>query len=604
MYRARTTIPAATVLAWLLTAAFTGVAAAQDAVAIDTLHAAAGSRLYPGAAAMARSMDILDRTEIEALPATSILDVLARAFGVDLLPRSAAQADVAIRGSSFEQVLVMVDGVPMNDDQTGHFHLSMGVPLDAVERIEVLRGPASALYGSAAVGGVINIVTRRDAEELSARAEAGSFGGAAAEVGAGFRAGGLTGRAGAGHDRSDGHRAGTDHRATSGLLTLDADIAGGKARLDGSYARRDFGADGFYAPYDSYEETRTAAAAASWRSMAGAWSIAPRLSVRRNEDDFILLRDDPDFYHNTHTNDRMAAELVLQRALSSRVRVAFGADAARSDLDSNTLGSRTERRTAVFGELAAGSPAATLGTAGIRLDHHSTFGSFVSATAGGSFRPAAPLRIRASAASGFRAPNWTERYYEDPVNIGDPNLEVERFWTAELGAELQRGATSAEAVVFVRRARELIDWSKPEGAGEEVPWRTMNVASATFRGLETEVRTTLATVALTGRAALIGVAADDVAGYTSKYALRPLTRSLSLQTDVALARRASLSLRGARFDRPDAAAWGVVDARLTADFQAAQVFAGVTNLFDASWRDVSDRPAPGRSFSAGLRLRR
>src|SRR5690606_25516420 len=122
---------------------------------------ALSSSLLPAAL---RSVQVIDRAAIEASPARTVAQLLTWALGVDVQARSPAQADVSIRGSSFEQILLLVDGVRMSDAQTAHYDLDTAVPLDEIERIEVLRGPGSAQYGSDAVGGVINIVTRRDAD--------------------------------------------------------------------------------------------------------------------------------------------------------------------------------------------------------------------------------------------------------------------------------------------------------------------------------------------------------------------------------------------------------------------------------------------------------
>jgi vitamin B12 transporter len=203
-----------------------------------------------------------------------------RAFG---RPAGAVrgQADLSIRGSGFEQVLVMVDGVPINDGQTGHFHLDHAVPLDAIERVEVLRVPASALYGSAAVGGVVNIVARRGRSELVARTHVVSFGAAAVGAEAALYAGRIAARVSADHDRSDGHRPGTDHRITQARLAVDAPLVYGTVRGDVACAGRDFGAEGFYAPFDSYEQTRTLTAALSWLPAPATFTLQPRVAFRR-----------------------------------------------------------------------------------------------------------------------------------------------------------------------------------------------------------------------------------------------------------------------------------------------------------------------------------
>ena len=133
--------------------------AAQAVYPLDSLRVSAASRITIAGAL--RSVDIIDRRALELLPARSLADVIGRALGADVLARSPMQADISLRGSTTDQVAVLVDGVPVNDTQTGHFHLDQPVPLADVERIEVLRGTASSVHGAGAVGGIINIVTRR-----------------------------------------------------------------------------------------------------------------------------------------------------------------------------------------------------------------------------------------------------------------------------------------------------------------------------------------------------------------------------------------------------------------------------------------------------------
>jgi hypothetical protein len=111
-----------------------------------------GSRVSAELPLRTRSVQVLDRPTLESLPARSVAEALRWATGWSLGSRSPAQTDLSIRGGSFEQVLVLVDGVRMSDPQTGHFDLDLAVPLDRVERIEILRGPASAQYGSDAWG--------------------------------------------------------------------------------------------------------------------------------------------------------------------------------------------------------------------------------------------------------------------------------------------------------------------------------------------------------------------------------------------------------------------------------------------------------------------
>jgi vitamin B12 transporter len=592
----------------LASLAFVGIlapamAAAQQPLPLDTVRVTVGSRLVAGAAAATRGVDVLDRAALEALPARTLSDVLARALGVDLLARSGAQADLSIRGSSFEQVLVMVDGVAVNDNQTGHFHLDQAVPLDAIERIEVLRGPASALYGSAAIGGVVNIVTRRERSEVTARTQVGTFGATAVGAEAALARDGYGLRLGADHDRSDGHRAGTDHDVTQVRLAGQAPLSGGTVAADIAYAARDFGADGFYAPFDSYEETRTRTAALRWTGAVGPLTFEPRLAHRSHDDDFVLRRDDPAFYRNVHRSDRTAGELVVRWLPAMGLRLAAGAEVARGSLRSGTLGDRAESRSAFFAELASGATVERLLTLGVRVDRHSTFGSFVSPSLSAGWRLAPGLRIRGSAGAGHRTPSWTERYYRDPVNIATPDLGVERFHSVEAGVELSRAATRLELTTFVRRSSDLIDWARPL-ADSTGPWRTLNVERATFHGAEAALHTRMGSIGVTGRAALIAFTADAASGMVSKYALRPLTESASLEVLMPLPAAAALSVRASHHRRAADADWQLVDVRISRTSHGVQLFLDATNVADTRYADIAGLPAPGRAFGVGARVRR
>src|SRR6188768_2229575 len=125
-----------------------------------------------------RTMTIITREQIDALPAHTVADVLRLVPSVDVRARGimGVQSDFAIRGANFGQMLVLVDGVRLNDAQSGHHNGDIPVPLEAVERIEVLQGPGSSLFGADAFGGTVNVITRRGAEPPSLVVQGGSFG--------------------------------------------------------------------------------------------------------------------------------------------------------------------------------------------------------------------------------------------------------------------------------------------------------------------------------------------------------------------------------------------------------------------------------------------
>jgi vitamin B12 transporter len=225
----------------------TPLAAQVPVFPVDTVRVEVGSRASSTLPYWTRGVEVITSAEIRRLPVRTIPEVLEWAMGVDVMPRSPAQADVGIRGSTYEQVLVLVDGVRMSDPQTGHFDLNLAVPLAQVERIEVLRGPASALYGSDAVGGVIHIVTRRGgAPSTTVSAQTGTF--ATRVLSGAVRLGNPVGWLDFGVDehRSDGHRSGTDFLVRQWRLAVGSMAGGRPLRADVAVAERDIGSARFY----------------------------------------------------------------------------------------------------------------------------------------------------------------------------------------------------------------------------------------------------------------------------------------------------------------------------------------------------------------------
>lgn len=573
---------------------------------LDSLHVTVGSRVSPELPLATRAVEVLTAEDLARRPVRTVHEALASALGVDLLARSPAQADVAIRGGGVEQVLVLVDGVRVNDAQTGHFDLDLAVPLDDIERIEILRGPGSAVYGADAFGGVINIVTRRRARTgMAARADGGSFGSVGAAASAHYGGDAVRAGATAEHRRSDGHRPGTDYEITTAHATVEAPLAGRPLRARVGVARRAFGAAKFYtspeAPFDEFETTRVLSAAVAWDAPVSApFALEPRLAVRRHDDDFVLQRDDPAFYRNVHRTWQLGGELTARYA-AERVRLVVGGEAYRDVLESTSLGDRDAERAALFAEAGTGRSGGSLLSAGLRADWHSAFGAFVAPSVAAAHWLRPDFHLRASVGRAFRAPTWTDRYYSDPANVGDPDLDAERGWEGELGAELAAGRAAVSLSGFVRTTTSLIDWARPAGADPTEPWRTMNIESATFRGLELAVEgLTLLGARAAARGTVVSFDAETGGDFESKYALRPLTRQLSLDVEPPTIAGIDLFLRGTYARRPGEDGHARVDARLARAFGAARVFVDATNLTDTDYLDVSRMPAPGAAIRVGL----
>ncbi len=569
---------------------------------------------------------IVTREEIAAMPGVRALpDVLQTILGLDVRRRglNGTQADVGIRGSDFNGTLLLVDGQPMTDPQSGHLSADFDVPLGAVERIEVLAGGGSALWGSNAVGGVVNIVTRgadlgRSNMQLEMRYGHGSD---SLDAG-GFRTAVRIGESvSAAIDwyRTENSGFRDDTESASGLLRVSGrwDTGAGPVTLGLGYASRNYGAYGFYgtAYPDQQESTRTRTAALSSTLALGGWTLTPSASVRAHHDDFVLDRNDPSFYENLHDTVTSLLRTAARHALGGGT-FAFGVEAGRETISSTNLGSPGRDHGALFAEFARAWDPAASSTAGlhvgVRADAYEGYGSRLSPYAGVAWDAAAPLTFRASFGSSFRVPSFTELYYVDPQNVGNPNLRPEKAWHVEAGAALAVGAATLDAAYFHRHATDLIDFVR---SSADEPWRARNVREAVADGVEASADWTRGRPAfltqLRVQAAytfvdLASLSAATDGATEGKYVLDPLHAKWDILAGIALPLELSVTSRLSYLSRPSFTdgVW-LLSARIS--WQAFQgrileFFVDGENLGNVRYEEVASVPLPGRTFAGGFNL--
>ncbi len=579
---------------------------AQSSVTLDTVRITAVSRIPTSLATPLRSVEVIDRARLERMPAVTVADYLATTLGVDVRGRSPAQADVSLRGSTFEQVLVLVDGVRVSDAQTGHFNLDLAVPLDLIERIEILRGPASAVYGADAVGGVINVVTRRGSGSADARAWGGTFSSLGGAVSGGSTTGPLRLSGGADYAKSDGHRSGTDFDLVQGRLGAELQVGGGRLLSDVGIGARDFGAADFYAPFPSHERTRSSTATLRYESRPDApWTVGVTGSTRRHSDLFTLVRENPAIYQNSHVSWQSSGELVARYASANPWGVALGGEVNDLRLRSVRLGDRNETRSAAFSEATLGRPRGPMLNVGVRADRSSTYGDFVSPSAAVALPLHSIALLRGSVSRNFRAPTWTERFYEDPGNVGEPDLRAERFIGSEIGLRLfPSSRISVDVAGFARDAKDVIEWAKPVGATPTTPWRTMNIASATYRGIEAQVSAPeFLGVDWRIHATGLRFKPEGAAGFEGKYALRPVSRTLGLSASAPILSSLRVSVDGVQVTRKDEGSHLLANARVAYGWRAVALTLDVLNLANDAYLDASAKDAAGRAVYVGARWR-
>ena len=271
-----------------------------------------------------RTLALVTREDVAQLPISSVSDMLRLVPSVELRARGpgGVQSDFAIRGAQFGQALVMVNGIRINDTQSGHHNGDIPVALDDVERVEVLLGGGSSLHGADAFGGAINIITRAPAPRFFANVAAGAHDLVRAASTFGLIRGRASHRISGEFDRSSGFMPDRDHDVRlaryqgSFSPTTSASL---------SYVDKDFGANGFYGPAPSREQTSQLLATGERRvAAAGVWAGSVDASYRTHGDRFVYDLRAPELSANSHRTHAAAAHTRWHRPLSSSTSMSVG----------------------------------------------------------------------------------------------------------------------------------------------------------------------------------------------------------------------------------------------------------------------------------------
>ncbi len=424
---------------------------------------------------------VIDAATIERSAGLSLPELLQQQAGVEIASNGGPGqlASVFIRGTNANHVLLLIDGVRVNSATAGT-NAFENIPLDQIERIEVLRGPASSLYGSDAIGGVIQIFTKQG-ERTTARASVGSFDTGALSAGLGRRLGPggatrLSLQAGASYSRAFSATNAAlaayynpnpnPYRNRNLGLTLGQTLAPGQSlTLRGLYS------DG-HTSYDDYGNTEavthdqlSSLALESSNQVTPAWHSLLRLA--RGADHRADRAAYP-FHFNTDQDQATWQNNV--GALGGQI--AAGLEWRREHVASDTVFDRTDRRVASAFASYAASLGRQLVQASLRRDHDSQFGGRNTGNLAYGWRLLPALRVSASLGTAFKAPTFNDLYYP---GFSNPNLRPETSRSGELAARWDDGRLSAALTAFDNRIRDLIQY-------DFVSSMPQNIASARIRG--------------------------------------------------------------------------------------------------------------------------
>ena len=288
-----------------------------------------------------RSVMTLDTRE-QPLLFNNVADYLRQDTTVNLQSRAASgvQADLSIRGTTFEQSLVLLNGLRINDPETAHLNLDIPVPLDALSRVEVLHGSGSTFYGSDAIGGAVNLITERPAQDtrlsLIAKSGAGNYGSLENHLRADYSTRRVSEELAGSRDTSNGFM--PDRNYSSNALSSETWLSvlkPGTTDVMLAASDRPYGANQFYGAYDSWERTKGWFAAL--QQQVGQRTSAS-FAYRRHTDLFVLLLDQPNYYRNNHVTTAWQGALRRADALGTNTTLSYGLEANGDAIHSTNLG--------------------------------------------------------------------------------------------------------------------------------------------------------------------------------------------------------------------------------------------------------------------------
>ena len=553
------------------------------------------------------SLDEIDRA-IRVLPVrdntlvlNTLVDLLKLDPSIDLQERAAdgVQTDLSIRGSSFGQTLVLLNGQRLNDVQSGHHNMDTPVPLDNVSRVEVLRGSGSTMYGSDAVGGVVNIITEPpESTELRLRTAVGNYGINQQRGSIAGSSGKLSGQLSFARDFSTGFEADRDYRNLQLASTARLTSGLGTGNLTLAYMDHPLGADQFYGNFNSWEDTKTWFAGIE---QALGRDTTASFSYRRHSDLFVLFRDRPEIFTNHHWDETWQGDLRRRQAVSSTTTVSYGAEGLHESIVSNNLGDHARSRGAAYAAVDFRALHRFSLTLSAREEVYRRFSAAFSPTVAGGVWLSPRVKLRASAGRAFRVPSYTDLYYHDPANLGSPNLRPERAWTYEGGVDWNpSGRVRGDVTIFQRRERDGIDY---ERASPNDIWRALNIQNLNFTGVEASLRLA-PTRAQTVDFRYTGLRGtqDTVPVAATKYTFNYPVHSGVIAWQASLPGNCVLRTRVGVLDRRARDPYALWELNAASTRGRVHPFLQIANVTSTSYQEIQGVGMPGRTIIGGVEL--
>jgi len=548
-----------------------------------------------------RSVTVLDNKVSDMSVYDATPDMIGNVGGIDIRRRGPenVQADVSIRGTTFEENSVLIDGIRINDPQTGHYTMDLPLNPEDIDRVEIMKGPGSSLYGPNAFGGVINIITKKpEGNKITFDAEGGSFDYSKVALSCTAPFGPIDNRFSVQQSRSTGYMPDTNFDIFSLTNSSSIKTLLGVYDFLFGYTTKDYGASNFYS--SSYpneaENTDTRFFNIGGLAESGDLTVRPSLFLRRHWDKFRLDVNRPGWQTNYSTVYSYGGGSAFNFT-HDLADVAYGFEVTRDTINSTNMKIHDRLSEGLYAEVAPKILPELYLNLGLRADHFDGFGWEASPSVSASYRMSDEVSLRGGVGRAYRIPTFTELYYIDAANIGNSGLKPESSWTYEAGVDYFRKSFKAGLTYFYRDSYDTIDWVRDLSSA---PWQALNIGGTATNGVEAS--------ASFDRFFFNYTCLDVYSkhSYTSKYVLDYLKHQMSAGVLFEFEGfKNSWVLNWKKRVRGESVV--IADMKITKgifDKKGVKLdaFLEISNLFNTPYSEVQSVEMPGRWIKSGARL--
>ena len=559
-----------------------------------------------------RSVEVIDSKSIVESGVNNVVDLLQQVSGVDLRKRGVpgTQADLYIRGGGFDQTLLLIDGMKMDDIQTGHHTLNLLLPIQLIERIEIIKGPASRIFGQNAFNGAINIVTKTlpksDKKLFEVMVSNPTFGS--------FKQFGFlinsrlllkekfNAQLTFSRSKSDGYRYNTDYSNDFFFFKSEIKTKKNPIIITSGFTEKKFGANGFYASpsaVDQYEETQASFIGISTVFGSEKLLIRPKLYWRRGQDEYIYIRNNPSVYRNLHITNKIYLDFSFSKLFDSS-RLNFGIDLSSSSISSNNLGKHNRFTSSLYADYTFKTKDNKLSfSPGFSVSNFSDMSTHFFPGVDIGFDLSEKINLYANYGKTYRIPTYTDLYYSDRNTIGNPNLNPEHAITNEIGIKYSNENIDISSSYFLRKSSNIIDYVKQS---EQDKWEATNIRNLDTNGFDFNFLFKISpnNSLRLGYTYLFDKSYVSEVNY-SRYAINSLRHQLNTRLALKYSNKITHTLINRFGERSNNVSHIVYDSNLKYQLSNnSYFFINVNNIFNEEYYETNLVPMPGRNFLIGV----